>query len=72
MDIKAKIDEIAGKIKSDKTLMSRFQKEPIPTVEGLIGIDLPDDLIQNVVEGVKAKINIDSIGDLFGSVKKLF
>ena len=72
MDIKAKIDEISEKIKSDKTLMSRFQKEPIPTVEGLIGIDLPDDLIQNVVEGVKAKINIDSIGDLFGSVKKLF
>ena len=72
MDIKAKIDEIVEKIKSDKTLMSRFQKDPIPTVEGLIGIDLPDDLIQKVVEGVKAKINLESIGDLFGNVKKLF
>ncbi len=72
MDIKAKIDEIVEKIKSDKTLMSRFQKDPISTVEGLIGIDLPDDLIQKVVEGVKAKINLESIGDLFGSVKKLF
>ena len=72
MDIKAKIDEIVEKIKSDKTLMSRFQKDPIPTVEGLIGIDLPDELIQKVIEGVKAKINLESIGDLFGNVKKLF
>ena len=72
MDIKAKIDEIVEKIKNDKTLMSKFQKEPIPTVEGLIGIDLPDDLIRNVVDGVKAKISLDSVGDLLGGVKKLF
>ena len=72
MDIKAKIDEIVEKIKNDKTLMSKFQKEPIPTVEGLIGIDLPDDLIRNVVDGVKAKISLDSVSDLLGGVKKLF
>ena len=72
MDIKAKIDEIVEKIKNDKTLMSKFRKEPIPTVEGLIGIDLPDDLIRNVVDGVKAKISLDSVGDLLGGVKKLF
>ena len=72
MDIKAKIDEIVEKIKNDKTLMSKFQKEPIPTVEGLIGIDLPDDLICNVVDGVKAKISLDSVSDLLGGVKKLF
>lgn len=72
MDIKAKIDEIVEKIKNDKTLMGKFQKEPIPTVEGLIGIDLPDDLIRNVVDGVKAKISLDAVGDLLGGVKKLF
>lgn len=72
MDIKAKIDEIVEKIKNDKTLMSKFQKEPIPTVEGLIGIDLPDDLIRNVVDGVKTKISLDSVSDLLGGVKKLF
>ena len=39
-------------------------------MEGLIGVDLPDDQINAVVEGVKAKINVggiaDKIGGLFG------
>ncbi len=72
MDIKAKIDEIVEKVKADNTLLTKFQKDPIPTVEGLIGIDLPDDLVRNVVEGVKAKIKLDSVGDLLGGMKKLF
>lgn len=70
MDIKAKIDEIVEKIKADKDIAAKFQKEPIKTVEGLIGVDLPDDQIMQVVDGIKAKINIDDIagklGGLFG------
>ncbi|MGN0648976.1 MAG: hypothetical protein ACI4KM_00925 [Oscillospiraceae bacterium] len=70
MDIKAKIDEIVEKIKADKDIAAKFQKEPIKTVEDLIGIDLPDDQIMQVVDGIKAKINIDDIagklGGLFG------
>lgn len=72
MDIKAKIEEIVEKIKGDKNLLANFQKEPIQTVEKLIGIDLPDDMIKNVVEGVKAKMSVDALGGLFGNVKKLF
>ncbi len=72
MDIKAKIEEIVEKIQSDKNLFANFQKEPIPTVEKLIGVDLPDDLIMNVVEGVKAKLAVDSVSDLLGGIKKLF
>jgi hypothetical protein len=72
MDIKAKIEEIVEKIQSDKNLLANFQKEPIPTVEKLIGVDLPDDLIMNVVDGVKAKLAVDSVGDLLGGIKKLF
>ena len=70
MDIKAKIDEIVEKIKADKDIAAKFQKEPIKTVEGLIGVDLPDDQIMQVVDGIKAKMNIDDIagklGGLFG------
>ena len=43
MDIKAKADEIVGKIKTDKTLASKFKTDPISTVEGLLGVDLPDE-----------------------------
>ena len=68
MDIKAKIDEIVNKIKNDKKLGEKFAKNPIAVVEELIGIDLPDDQIQGIVDAVKAKINLDSIGNMFGGL----
>ena len=68
MDIKAKIEQIVEKVKSDKTLMTRFQKEPVKVVEELIGIDLPDDQIEQVVEAVKAKIDLDKIGGMLGGL----
>ena len=48
MDIKAKIEELVEKIKGDKDLMAKFQKDPITTVEGLLGIDLPNDQVQKI------------------------
>ena len=68
MDIKAKIEELVNKIKSDKNLLSKFQKDPITTVEGLLGIDLPNDQVEKIVEGIKAKINLDKIGGALGGL----
>ena len=72
MDIKAKINELVEKIKGDKALLSKFKADPIKTIEGLIGIDLPDDKIEQLVEGIKAKIAIDDIGDKLGKLGGLF
>ena len=69
MDIKAKINELTDKIKKDPAIAANFQKDPIGTVEKLIGVDLPDDQIQGVVNGIKAKINLDKVG---GGLGKLF
>ena len=73
MDIKAKIDEVVNKVKNDKGFAEKFQKEPIKAVEEILGVDLPDDAIKNIIDGVKAKINIehikDKIGGLFGGNK---
>lgn len=70
IDIKAKIEEVVDKVKSDKDIGDKFQKDPTKTVEGLIGVDLPEDQINAVVEGVKAKVKLDSVtsklGGLFG------
>lgn len=68
MDIKAKIEELVNKIKSDKDLLAKFQKDPISTVEGLLGIDLPNDQVEKIVEGIKAKINLDKIGGMLGGL----
>lgn len=72
MDIKEKIEELVEKIKSNDDLMDKFKKEPIKTIEELIGIDLPDDKLEALVEGIKAKISMDKIGDALGGLKGLF
>ena len=71
--IKEKIDEIVEKIKNDKDIAAKFQKDPITTVEGLIGIDLPNDQIEKIVEGIKAKIaldkiDVDKVADVLGGL----
>lgn len=66
--IKDKIEDIVEKIKKDPKLLQKFKDEPIKTVEGLIGIDLSDDQIEKIVDAVKAKINLDKVGDLLGGL----
>ena len=68
IDIKKIIEDIINKIKGDKDIGEKFQKDPTKTVESLIGVDLPDDQINAVVEGVKAKINVDGITSKLGSL----
>ena len=72
MDIKAKINEIVDKIKSSPDLLKQFKSNPAKVIEGLIGIDLPDDQLKVVVDGVKAKMNLDSISDIAGKIGGIF
>lgn len=72
MDIKGKIDEIVAKVKNDKEFAAKFKNDPIKAVESVIGVDLPDDKIKSVVEGVKAKISVEKAGGAIGSMKNLF
>ena len=78
LEIKEKIEELVNKIKNDKDLGARFAKDPVATVEGLLGVDLPDDQIKAVAEGVKARLGGgdgvigklgDKLGGLFGKDK---
>ncbi len=68
MDIKAKINELVTKIKSDDKIADNFKKDPIKTVEGLVGVDLPNDQVEKIVDGIKAKVSFDSIGDKLGGL----
>ncbi len=72
MDVKAKIEEIVGKLKDNEKLKESFKADPVKTVEDLLGVDLPDDVMQNIVAGVKGKMSFDSISGAIGSIKKLF
>ena len=70
-DIKKQVEEAVKKIKSDDKLMEEFKKEPIKTVEKITGVDLPDDQLTKIVDGIKAKIAVDGIGDKLSGLKDL-
>ncbi len=72
MNIKEKIEELVEKITSDKNLLSKFEKNPISVIEELAGIDLPDDTVKQLVDGIKAKIKLDKVGDVLGGLGGLF
>ena len=68
MDIKAKIEEIVNKIKNDSEFKGKFTSDPVKAVESVVGVDLPDDQINGIIEGVKAKLNLGGIADKLGGL----
>jgi uncharacterized protein YpuA (DUF1002 family) len=72
MDINGKIQEIVSKIKNDKEFAAKFTSDPVKALESVVGIDLPDDQVNALIQGVKSKISVDKAGDILGSIKKLF
>ena len=72
IDIKAKINEIVEKLKNDDDLLEQFNKNPAKLIEEYVGIDLPDDQVNQLVEGIKAKLKLDKIGGALGGLGGLF
>ncbi len=72
MDIKAQVQAAIKKITEDPKQLANFKNDPVKTVEGVIGVDLPDDVINQVVAGVKAKTAASKASDAIGNIKKLF
>ena len=76
MDIKAQITKITDTLAKDKNLYELFQKEPVKALEKITGLDLPDEIVQQIIDGVKAKLTADTLKNAaegaLGALKKLF
>lgn len=72
IDIKAKIEELTAKLQKDPALLRSFQKDPVKALEKLTGTDLPDDQLQPLVAGIKAKLAASNLGGKLDGLKKLF
>ena len=76
MDIKAQITKITETLTKDKTLYELFQKEPVKALEKITGLDLPDEIVQQLIDGVKAKLTADKLKNVaegaLGALKKVF
>ena len=72
MDLKKKVEELVEKIQKNPKILEDFRKNPIKVIEDIVGIDLPDDDVKKLAELVKAKIDMDKVGDLLGGLGGLF
>ena len=72
MDVKEQIKTAVDRITKDKKLQEQFQKEPVKALESVLGVDLPDDMINQVIDGVKAKLTVDKVSDSVDALKGLF
>ena len=72
MDVKEQITKAVEKISKDKKLQEQFQKEPVKALESVLGVDLPDGVVDQIVAGVKAKLSADKLTGVADSLKKMF
>ena len=72
MDIKEQITKVVERITKDKNLQEQFQKEPVKALENTLGVDLPDEIVEQIINGVKAKLTTDKVSDAVDSIKNLF
>ena len=77
MDIQKIIGEVVAKLTSQPDLIKSFLSNPVALLEKTFGIDLPDDQINQVIEGVKGQLDLsqfdlkDAAG-LMGKLKGFF
>lgn len=72
MDIKEKVEKVIEEIKNNPNIKEEFEKEPVKVIEKFIGVDLPDDVVEKIIDGVKAKLTVDNVSKIAGALKELF
>ncbi len=72
MDIKAQISKMVEEVSKNPDMKEQFEKEPVKAVEKVIGIDLPDDVVMKIVDGVKAKLTMDNVSKVADALKGIF
>lgn len=80
-EVKAKVAEIIKQVGSNRSLADNFKADPEKAFESLTGIDIPDEIADKVLAGVKTAMakkdlsNIDlsdvDLGDILGKAKDL-
>ena len=72
MDVKELIEKVVDAIKDNENIKEQFEKEPVKVIEKFLGVDLPDEIVEKVIDGVKAKITVDQVADVAKALKGLF
>ena len=77
MDIQKIITDVIAKLKANPDLIKKFVANPVQVLEKTFNIDLPDDQINKVIDGVKSglgdlgKVDVKQATGLLAKLKKL-
>lgn len=74
MDIQKIIADVVAKLTSNPDLIKSFLSNPVQLLEKTFGIDLPDEQINQVIDGVKgqldpSKLDISQAAGMLGKLK---
>ncbi|MCI9186817.1 MAG: hypothetical protein HFF34_05930 [Oscillospiraceae bacterium] len=72
MDIKESIEKAVATIAQDKALQEQFKTDPVEAVQKLLGVELPVDVLEKIVAGVKAQLTAGQLAGAADALKKLF
>ncbi len=72
MDIKEQINKVLNEVFKNPDIKEQFEKEPVKVIEKLIGVDLPDDIVMKIIDGVKAKLTLDNVSKVADTLKGVF
>lgn len=69
MDMKEQISKVVEEVSKNPNIKAQFEKEPVKVIEKIIGVDLPDDIVMKIIDGVKAKLTMDNVSKVAGALK---
>ena len=72
MDLQKVIKQVLDALNNNDALVKEFLADPAKVLESKLGIDLPNEQVNAVVEGVKAKLNLDNAASVLNAVHGLF
>ena len=77
MDIQKIISEVVGKLQGDSGLLKDFAINPSELIKKIVNIDLDDEQIKQIIEGVKSKVDLSKVDlgetvGLLGKIKSIF
>ena len=70
--LKAKAESLVKSITADKDLLASFTKDPVGTLEKKLGIDLPDEQINQLIKMIKEKLGDAGTKTLLQKIKSFF
>ena len=67
MEVKSVVETIVKKLKNDKNFARKFKEDPKAAIMSVVGKELAQDKLDDILGALKGKISLDEIGKMLDS-----